>query len=195
MNTTPRSAVWRADPVGNRHYADRTTPFSAKRKDSFAVKKKSMLQTICKWGGELLVLLLTFASLQTAIAVALSYFEWSPFGYEPCGLQAIAWFLIIYPALFLAFLLRAILKYHYSLSRLYLLHPILLGILFLPMAFLPQIERVAISGTILVTLITVAGAAADLLFLKGKSHAENSSNRRGLESEISGTGGSGNHKK
>ena len=34
-----------------------------------------------------------------AISVTLSYFKWSPLGYEPCGLQGVAWFLLIYPML------------------------------------------------------------------------------------------------
>lgn len=131
--------------------------------DLFATIKRSR---ILRWCAALFALLPAAFSEWMAIAVTLSYFQWSPLGYEPCGLQAIAWFLMIYPMLAIDLLIRGIVMAAYHLPWCFLLFPVVLGVVFLPMAYFSGWSFAALTGIVITLLLFLAAIVTDILFWK-----------------------------
>ena len=111
-----------------------------------------------------------------AISVTLSYFKWSPLGYEPCGLQGVAWFLLIYPMLAVVFLIRSVVMTVYRLPRRFLLFPVVLGVLFLPMALFSGVIVPAIIGCVMTALVFLVAMITDFMFWNRTADAEKRDN-------------------
>ena len=85
--------------------------------------KKSLLPCLA-------VLLLSLAALEAGLFYALywywSGFEWSPLGYETCGLEIIVFPMLIYPAFVIGLLLRLLPFFRRRMPRYCLYLPLLL---------------------------------------------------------------------
>lgn len=121
---------------------------------------------ILRWCAALFSLVPAALPAWLAISVTLSYFKWSPLGYEPCGLQGVAWFLLIYPMLAVVFLIRGVAMTVYRLSRRFLLFPVALGIVFLPMALFSGVILPAIGGSVMTVLLFFAAIITDIILWK-----------------------------
>lgn len=139
---------------------------------------KANLKNTMKWVGGAVSFFLIGYTAWLAIAVSLSYFEWSPLGYEPCGLQAMGWWLFIYPALGVNILIRATVKHYYRLSWHYLLPPVVFCIIYLPVALYSGDLKLAVSSTIIIVLTVIIILITDIFSLRGKriNHAETGDN-------------------
>lgn len=67
----------------------------------------------------LLALALAIFGYYCALAFYWSGLKNSPFGYETCGLEFIAWFLCIYPAYIVSLLLKALLVWKFNYPKIW----------------------------------------------------------------------------
>lgn len=93
------------------------------------------------------------------IMIALSYFPWSPFVYEPYGLQVFGWFLVA-PALLICLVIRSVLRHYYQLNLIYLIMPIIIGFIFTMM-----ISRSCITTWAIITSVSAGLAMILTLFI------------------------------
>lgn len=105
------------------------------------------------------------------ILITLSYFSWSPFVYEPCGLQGFAW-LLIGPALFICLAIRTVMKCYYKLNLLYLMMPLIIGVIFIVMISLAGDKAWAITTSASAGLVMILTLFTDIwCFRKRKAPA------------------------
>ncbi len=64
-----------------------------------------------------------------------SCFEWSPFGYETCGLESIVWVFVVIPALVISFFVKLFLKCYYKYPRFFITYPIFMFVLLMTFIF------------------------------------------------------------
>lgn len=140
--------------------------------------KYPFLRTIIVWILRIIEFIVLEYTLLAAISVTFSYFTWSPLGYEPCGLQAFAWFLLFYPLLGIDFLLRGTIRYYAKLPKRYLLAPLLIGILFIPAIICDYNPVIAITSAAGAVIAMILLPVFDFYFifqsLKHPTHPQNS---------------------
>lgn len=105
------------------------------------------------------------------ILITLSYFRWSPFGYEPCGLQAIAWFLIG-PALLICLAIRAVMRHYYKLPFPYLVMPIIIGLIFILMISRAGFMAWAITTSVSAGLVMIFTLFTDIWCFRKRKVSE-----------------------
>ena len=59
-----------------------------------------------------------------------SGFEWSPWGYETCGLEGLVWIFAIPELMFISYLLKIWLVISYEYSKSILIYPLIIAIIF-----------------------------------------------------------------
>lgn len=83
--------------------------------ESFAKKRSFKIEYFVG----LLALAFAIFGYYCALAFYWSGYEQSPFGYETCGLEFIAWLLFIYPAYIVSLLLKALLVWKFNYPKIW----------------------------------------------------------------------------